>query len=148
MFTVIDGVLLKPLPYSQPDKLLSLQEQTDWSNQFGNLWVFTYPNYLDCKRENHSLEMAAWSRGGGTVNEPGPAEYVEGRQISAELFPVLGVKLFRGRASFLKRIGRALLRWPLLVMPCGSAASLESRTQSVPSWFITENPTSLPGLRR
>src|SRR5258708_22889377 len=97
MFTVINGVLLKPLPYAQPDKLLSLQEQTDWSNQFGSLWAFTYPNYLDCKRENHSLEMAAWSRGGGTVNEPGPAEYVEGRQISAELFPVLGVKLFRGR---------------------------------------------------
>ncbi len=97
MFTVINGVLLKPLPYSQPDKLLSMQEQTDWSNQFGNLWAFTYPNYLDCKRQNHSLEMAAWSRGGGTVNEPGPAEYVEGRQISAELFPVLGVKLFRGR---------------------------------------------------
>ena len=97
MFTVINGVLLKPLPYAQPEKLLSLQEQTDWSNQFGNLWAFTYPNYLDCKRENHSLEMAAWSRGGGTVNEPGPAEYVDGRQISSGLFPVLGIQLFRGR---------------------------------------------------
>src|SRR6266478_3056134 len=29
MFTFINGVLLKPLPYSQPDKLLSMQEQTD-----------------------------------------------------------------------------------------------------------------------
>jgi predicted permease len=97
MFTVINGVLLKPLPYAEPDRLVSLQEQTDWSTQFGNLWTFTYPNYLDCKRDNRSLEMAAWSRGGGTVNEPGPAEYVDGRQISSELFPVLGVKLFRGR---------------------------------------------------
>src|SRR5216684_5663596 len=91
MFTVVNGVLLKPLPYAQPDRLLSLQEQTDWSTQFGNLWAFTYPNYLDCKRENRSLDMAAWSRGGGTVNEPGPAEYVDGRQISSELFPGLGV---------------------------------------------------------
>jgi predicted permease len=97
MFIVINGVLLKPLPYAEPDRLVSLQEQTDWSTQFGNLWNFTYPNYIDCKRENRSLDMAAWSRGGGTVNEPGPAEYVEGRQISSELFPVLGVKLFRGR---------------------------------------------------
>ena len=31
------------------------------------------------------------------MNEPGPAEYVDGRQISSELFPVLGIKLFRGR---------------------------------------------------
>jgi predicted permease len=97
MFTVINGVLLKPLPYADPDRLVSLQEQTDWSNQFGNLWAFTYPNYLDCKRDNRSLDMAAWSRGGGTVNEPGPAEYVNGRQISSELLPVLGVKLVRGR---------------------------------------------------
>jgi predicted permease len=97
MFTVINGVLLKPLPYADPDRLVSLQEQTDWSTQFGNLWAFTYPNYLDCKRESRSLDLAAWSRGGGTVNEPGPAEYVDGRQISSELFPVLGVKLFRGR---------------------------------------------------
>src|SRR5258708_3740681 len=93
MFTLINGVLLKPLPYAEPDRLLSLQEQTDWSNQFGNIWAFTYPNYLDCKRENRSLDIAAWNRGGGTVNEPGPAEYVEGRQISSELFPVLVVKL-------------------------------------------------------
>src|SRR4030088_2679409 len=41
MFTVINGVLLKPLPYAEPDKLVSLQEQTDWSTQFGNLWAFT-----------------------------------------------------------------------------------------------------------
>jgi predicted permease len=97
MFTVINGVLLKPLPYAEPDRLVSLQEQTDWSTQFGNLWALTYPNYLDCKGASRSLDMAAWSRGGGTVNEPGPAEYVDGRQISAELFTVLGVKLFRGR---------------------------------------------------
>src|SRR5205807_9514381 len=37
MFTLINGVLLKPLPYAEPDRLLSLQEQTDWSNQFGNI---------------------------------------------------------------------------------------------------------------
>jgi hypothetical protein len=35
MFTVINGVLLKPLPYPHPDRLVSLQEQTDWSNASG-----------------------------------------------------------------------------------------------------------------
>jgi predicted permease len=98
MFTVINGVLLKPMPYADPDGLVRVQEKTDFSTQFGNLWGLTYPNYVDVKRESHSLDMAAWALGGGTVNERGPAEYVTGREISAELFSILGTKLFRGRA--------------------------------------------------
>src|SRR5437879_3619397 len=47
MFTVVNGVLLKPLAYRDPAHLVRLQEQTDWSTPFGNLWGFTYPNYLD-----------------------------------------------------------------------------------------------------
>jgi len=52
MFTVINGVLLKPLPFSDPGRLVLVQEQTDTSTIFGNLWAFAYPNYLDCKRES------------------------------------------------------------------------------------------------
>jgi predicted permease len=98
MFTLINGVLLKPLPYREPDRLLALQEQTDWSTQFGNLWAFTYPNYLDCKSECRSVEMAAWRYNGGTVTDPGEAEYVDGREISSELFSVLGITPAKGRA--------------------------------------------------
>jgi len=98
MFTVINGVLLKPLPYAEPDRLVTLQEQTSWSTQWGNLWAFTYPNYVDCKRESRSIATAAWRYTTGTVSEPGDAENVDGRQISSDLFSVLGVSLFRGRA--------------------------------------------------
>ncbi|HYW42902.1 MAG TPA: ABC transporter permease [Bryobacteraceae bacterium] len=97
MFTVINGVLLKPLSYAQPDRLVLLQEQTDWSTQWGDLWAFTYPNYLDCRRESSSLDIAAWRFTGGTVTEPGEADYVNGRQVSSELLPLLGVSLARGR---------------------------------------------------
>ena len=97
MFTVIDGVLLKPLPYADPGRLVTLQEQTDWSTQYGNLWAFTYPNFLDCQRQSRSLEMAAWRGNGGTVSAPGAAEFVGGREISSGFFPMLGVTLFRGR---------------------------------------------------
>ena len=97
MFTVINGVLLKPLSYAQPERLVFLQEQTDWSTQWGNLWAFTYPNYLDCRRQSSSLDTAAWRYTGGTLTEPGEADYVDGRQISSELFSVLGVSVFRGR---------------------------------------------------
>ncbi len=98
MFTVVNGVLLKPLPYREPGRLVKLQEETDWSTQLGSLWAFTYPNFLDCRRESHSLEMAAWRYGGGTVSKPGEAAYEEGREISADLFSVLGIAPARGRA--------------------------------------------------
>ena len=98
MFTVVDGVLLKPFPYPQVDRMARLEEQTDWSNQFGNLWAFTYPNFLDCKRQSRSMEMAAWSYNGGIASEPGAAEYVNAREVSADLFSVLGVSVLQGRA--------------------------------------------------
>jgi predicted permease len=97
MFTVIDGVLLKPFAYRDPSRLVTLMEQTDWSTPLGNLWTFTYPNYLDCKRETYSLDMAAWTMHSGTVNAPGAAEYIAGLDMSADLFSVLGVNVGLGR---------------------------------------------------
>ena len=95
MFTVINGVVLKPLPYAEPERLVSLHEQTE---KYGDA-TFAYFNFLDCQRESRSLvPMAAWRFGGATVSEPGEAEYVSGRQVSADLFSVLGITLFRGRA--------------------------------------------------
>ena len=98
MFTVINGVLLKPLPYREPERLVRIQEQTDWSTLLGNLWAFSYPNFLDCRRETRSLDMAAFRYAGGIVSEPGEAEFVDGFQISSGLFSVLGVPLSGGRA--------------------------------------------------
>src|SRR5207245_1338010 len=96
MFTVINGVLLKPLSYPEPERLVTLHEQIE---KDGVEWAFAYLNFVDCKRESRSLApMAAWRSGGGTVSEPGEAQYVAGRQISAELFSVLGINLLRGRA--------------------------------------------------
>jgi predicted permease len=96
MFTVINGVLLKPLSFPQPERLVTLHGVTE---KYGDQWGFSYPNFLDCKRESRSLApMAAWRYGGGTVSEPGQAEYVDGREISSELFSVFGVDLARGRA--------------------------------------------------
>lgn len=98
MFTIVSGVLLKPLPYPQPGRLLRLQEKTEQRTRFGDLWAFAYPNFLDCQRESQTLTMAAWRFAGGTLSEPGEPEYVSARQISAGLFSVLGVPLAEGRA--------------------------------------------------
>jgi predicted permease len=95
MFTVINGILLKPLSYPDPERLVTLHGYTE---KYGDNWGISYPNFLDLRRESRSLtRMAAWSYGGDTVSEPGQAEYVNGRQISSELFAVFGVNLLAGR---------------------------------------------------
>jgi predicted permease len=98
MFTLINGVLLKPLPFANPGRLLSLQEKTDWSTHWGDLWGFAYPNYLDCKREVRSLDLMAFRPNGGTVSASGQAEYVDGFEVSAGVFSLLGVQILQGRA--------------------------------------------------
>ena len=103
MFTVINGVLLKPLPYAEPDRLVTMQEKTEKATQFGNLWSMAYPNYIDCKNETHSAAMAAWRYSGGTIARPGDPEYVDGFQISSDLFSILGTAPKLGRASCRKK---------------------------------------------
>ncbi len=97
MFTLINGVLLKPLPYAATDRLALLQEKTDWSTQWGDLWGFAYPNYLDCKSGLLSMDLMAIHPNGGTVTASGQAEYVDSFELSANTFSLLGVRLFRGR---------------------------------------------------
>jgi putative ABC transport system permease protein len=94
MFTVINSVLLRPLAYPQPDRLVTLREVTE---AFGESRGTSYPDFIDFQSEIRSLTMAAWRYGGGTVSDPGEPEYVNGREISAALFDVLGVRLSQGR---------------------------------------------------
>jgi predicted permease len=106
MFTVINGVLLKPLPFPDPERLLTVQERTDKATQFGNLWAFSYPNFLDVQTESRSLQIAASRYSSGTVSSPGAPEYVDGIEISAGMFSVLGIPLLKGR-SFLSEEDRS-----------------------------------------
>jgi putative ABC transport system permease protein len=96
MFTVISAVVLKPVAYPDPDRLVTVHVQAD---KFGDVWGFSYPDFLDCIRDCNSFEgVAAWGYSGGTISAPGEPEYVTGRQISSELFSVLRIQLVRGRS--------------------------------------------------
>ena len=95
MFTVIDSVLLRPLAYPEPERLIALRGHTE---QFGEFWGFSNPDFGDAKRESRTLALAAWGYGGGTISEPGEPEYVFGREVSAELFSTLGVSPVQGRS--------------------------------------------------
>jgi predicted permease len=95
MFTLIHSVLLKPLAFSEPDRLVVLH---GFREHLGEFWGFSYPDLKDIRQESRSLTLAGWTYSGGTVSAPGEPEYVDGRQISADLFPVLGISPLFGRA--------------------------------------------------
>jgi hypothetical protein len=127
------GVLFKPVPFADPATLVKVDEQTKGivDYRWGDRWAFSYPNFLDCQRDVHSLDMAAFRYGGGTVSGAGDPEFVDALQVSANLMSVLGVAPIAGRSCCPKTIGRAPRRSPSSVRRCGSAALAARRRRSV-----------------
>jgi predicted permease len=99
MFTVVNGVLLRPLPYPQPGKLVAVHGHSGtWNTKAFGEQNLAYPDFLDCVRESHSLLLAGSLFNGGTVSGSGDPEYVDLQEISSNLFSVLRVNLAQGRA--------------------------------------------------
>jgi len=95
MFAVVNSVLLRPLSFPEPQRLITLHGFTE---SFGEYWGFSPPDFADVQRESKTLTAAAWTYGGGTISAPGAPEYVDGRQISAGLLPTLGIAPSQGRS--------------------------------------------------
>jgi predicted permease len=94
LFSIVNGVLLNPLPYPQPEQLVTL-DQSKPNFDFGAL---TYPNFRDLQKENRTFAAMAISRGMGfSLIGSGEAERVNARLVSADFFSVLDVKPARGR---------------------------------------------------
>ena len=99
MFTVFNGVLLKPLPYPEPGRLVAVHGHTDsWNTAVYGEQNLAYLDFLDGQRQSRSLAMAGFLFNGGIVGAPGNPEYADRREISSNLFSVLGVPIERGRA--------------------------------------------------
>jgi predicted permease len=94
IFSVVNGVLLHPLPYPQPERLMMIYEKTaDFSQS-----SVSYPDFLDWQRENHSFtDMACFRRNDFNFTGSGQPEHLEGEHVSAGLLPVLDVNPFLGR---------------------------------------------------
>lgn len=94
LFSIVNGVLLNPLPYTQPEQLVSLHQ----SKPNFETGAIPYPNFLDWQKENQTFSAMAISRSfGGNLTGVGEAEQVVGRRCTANLFSVLGVEPVLGR---------------------------------------------------
>jgi predicted permease len=94
IFSVVNGVLLNPLPYPDPDQLVIISQ----SKAYFELGAMPYLNFLDLQRDNKTFTAMAANRRHtfGLFDESG-SELVEGRHVSADFFAVLGVKPLLGR---------------------------------------------------
>jgi predicted permease len=104
IFSVVEGVVLAPLPYSKPERLVMVWESNP---RFPHVWT-SYANFRDWQRDARSFEgMTAFSTWQGfDLTSPGTPEHLDGKQISAGFFRTLGVNLAQGRDFTLQEDGQ------------------------------------------
>src|SRR5215469_3495813 len=94
IFSVVNGVLLNPLPYPNADRLVAIGEKFSTFPEAS----IAYPNFLDWVRMNHSFEALAAYRGTDfNFTGSGEAQHLRAVQVSAPFFSILGVKPVIGR---------------------------------------------------
>jgi len=94
LFSVVNGVLLNPLPFPNPDQLLAVYSRT---SSFGESSI-SYPNFLDWHKDNNSFSsISAFRSEDYNMTGAGEPERLHGHMISADFFLTLGVQLPLGR---------------------------------------------------
>jgi predicted permease len=95
IFSVVQGVLLAPLPYSEPDRLVMVLLD---NFRLHSSTYLSYRDFLDWERAAPPFEkMSAFAQHSFDLSSPGNPEHFEGREVSSEFFNTLGVGLALGR---------------------------------------------------
>jgi len=94
LFSIVNGVLLDPLPFPRPERVVMLFSRVPDSDR----WSISYPNFLDWQRENRSFSaVAAFRQDDFNLTGMGEPERLRADMVSASFFPLLGVKPAMGR---------------------------------------------------
>ena len=94
LFSLVNGVLLEPLRFPQPDRLVALYQHKP-QFQYGSI---SYPNLQDWQRDNQSFQSLAGFRPDDfSLSGLGETERIDGMMVSADFFPTLGVNPVLGR---------------------------------------------------
>src|SRR5450759_4345698 len=96
IFSVVDTVLLRPLSFKDPDRIVMAWAR--YVNDSGGRGVHSFPDYADLRDQSQSFSgMAAYTRTAGTLAQADDAQLLEGVAITPEIFDVLGVPPLLGR---------------------------------------------------
>ena len=94
IFSVVNAVLLRPLPYEESDRLVFLNEKSPVLDEMS----ISYPNFSDWRANTQTFEkMGVYNRASYNLTGAGEAERIVTGQVSADLFSVLRVNALHGR---------------------------------------------------
>lgn len=97
IFSLVNAVLLKPLPFPESNRLLSIKQE-DHSSGAALLESLSYPDYFDWRARNRTLSgLASYADSNLTLTGNGEALQLKGQTVSANFFQVLGVVPMLGR---------------------------------------------------
>jgi putative ABC transport system permease protein len=117
IFSVVNSVVLRPLPYPDADRLALIWE-TDLKDGIKREGP-SGPNYLDWKEQSQSFEeMALLEPGTGTLTGDGEPEQVTGLRVTTNFLSMLGARTVLGR-GFTAAEGAGTARYPVAVLTNG-----------------------------
>jgi len=99
IFSVIDAVLLRPLPYQNPSRLTMIW-QSDAAHRSSGAWFNTYREFEEWRKQSKSFQKLAaftWARVPTVIRLNGKPEHAVGIPVSADFFSALGVRAAYGR---------------------------------------------------
>ncbi len=93
---VLQAVVLRPLPYAEPDRLVALRSLDRRGG--GQPTQLSYPTFFDFREQNHAFErLVSYRDAPFTLTDSHPPLQVQGEIVSWDLFPLLGMAPERGR---------------------------------------------------
>jgi predicted permease len=99
IFSIVNGVLLRPLPFPKPDQLVAINEKDMRGEMPGGVVANTsYPDFFDWRAQNHVFEnMATFRHAGYTLTGAGTPLHIDAEIVTANFFSVLRVPPSLGR---------------------------------------------------
>jgi putative ABC transport system permease protein len=96
IFSTVDAVLIRPLPFHDPGRVVVVWEDAAFAGSPKN--TPAPGNFIEWKRRNHVFrDLAATRAATANLTIDGPPEQIRGRSVTANFFPVLGVSPVVGR---------------------------------------------------
>ncbi|HEU4416471.1 MAG TPA: ABC transporter permease [Candidatus Angelobacter sp.] len=112
VFSLINTLLLRPLPVQAPDRLIAIYA----TNKEHKFWSTSYPDYASLRDQNSVFSgVAGYTIAGMSLQEDGKSKMVWGEMVTGNYFSVLGVTPIRGRA-FLPEEDRVPMAAPVAVI--------------------------------
>jgi predicted permease len=107
IFSAVNAVLLRPLPFSDPNRLVMIYGVGGNDDRHESV---SYPTFVDWRDQSHSFEsMAAFANATLTIAVNGSTELVRGKRVTSSMFHVLGVQPAVGRAFTADDIDRSVV---------------------------------------